>query len=360
MNLCEILKNSPDEIFYNPLLGNVTVTPASDGNLIHIHQGGFTVDIAPDGTDNDGNLALYPSREERDWEQYKAKIQQTSDTQHLSFKLGDKVKVKSSGQIGFIGQPLVTDTGYRVYGFGDGGWDNEYTADELELIESFTYTINDNVICTDLYDKEHYKHKGKIIYIDATRTVGVQYEVNSEENIDNQENDNSDNVVYYSYNKNNIRFKKILSCKSKQITNETLDLCDILKGHINETFFSLTYGNIQLVLIKKDTHKYYPLEFISETHKSFNVMSNGKMDINSCFVDIWPSKELYTQYSDNPEKAWNSWLASMPKYSLEILMTVTEYQGNNEYNKHTSTILKDCNSVDEVNIYKTRIINVFQ
>ena len=64
-NLCELLKGCDDEIFYNPLLGNVTVTPSNDGKLLHVHQGGFTVDIAADGTDSDGNMALFPSKEQR-------------------------------------------------------------------------------------------------------------------------------------------------------------------------------------------------------------------------------------------------------------------------------------------------------
>lgn len=71
LNLAELLKGCDDEIFYNPLLGNVTVTPSIDGKLLHVHQGGFTVDIAPNGTDNDGNMALFPSKELRDWIEWK-------------------------------------------------------------------------------------------------------------------------------------------------------------------------------------------------------------------------------------------------------------------------------------------------
>ena len=70
-NLCELLKGCDDEIFYNPLLGNVTVMPSNDGKLLHVHQGGFTVDIAADGTDSDGNMALFPSKEQRNWMEWK-------------------------------------------------------------------------------------------------------------------------------------------------------------------------------------------------------------------------------------------------------------------------------------------------
>ena len=68
LNLSKLLKGLDNEIFYKPLLGNVTVTLSSDGKLLHIHQGDFTIDISWDGKDADGNMALFPSKDQRDWE----------------------------------------------------------------------------------------------------------------------------------------------------------------------------------------------------------------------------------------------------------------------------------------------------
>lgn len=65
LNLCKLLKNYQGEIFYNPLLGSVKVT--TDDILVHIHYGRVTIDIAPNGKDNDGNMALFPSVTQRDW-----------------------------------------------------------------------------------------------------------------------------------------------------------------------------------------------------------------------------------------------------------------------------------------------------
>ena len=49
------------------------------------------------------------------------------------FKVGDKVKIKNTKQTGTIKESYSNDAGYRVYfEDGDGGWDEEYSADKLE------------------------------------------------------------------------------------------------------------------------------------------------------------------------------------------------------------------------------------
>ena len=49
------------------------------------------------------------------------------------FDIGQKVRAKGTKQIGTIKEPYSNDVGYRVYfEDGDGGWDKEYSADELE------------------------------------------------------------------------------------------------------------------------------------------------------------------------------------------------------------------------------------
>lgn len=92
LNLCELLKDRENEIFYNPLLGNVTVTPSPDGKLLHVHQGGFTVDIASDGTDSDGNMALFPSKEQRDWIEWNKENNHKIPKTWSELKKSDKAK----------------------------------------------------------------------------------------------------------------------------------------------------------------------------------------------------------------------------------------------------------------------------
>ncbi|MDE5976278.1 MAG: hypothetical protein K2G69_07000, partial [Muribaculaceae bacterium] len=51
----------------------------------------------------------------------------------LKFDIGQKVRAKGTKQIGTIKEPYPNDVGYRVYfEDGDGGWDKEYSADDLE------------------------------------------------------------------------------------------------------------------------------------------------------------------------------------------------------------------------------------
>lgn len=75
----ELLRENSGETYWNPLLGHVTVTPSANGKLIHLHQGDIIVDIGNDLLDSMGNIALYPSRSQKDWKswyEYKNAISQ--------------------------------------------------------------------------------------------------------------------------------------------------------------------------------------------------------------------------------------------------------------------------------------------
>lgn len=76
-----------------------------------------------------------------------------------SFKIGDNVRVKETNQIGTIIEPYSNDGGYRVYfDDGDGGEDDEFTADQLELYKKTTEskdaegTVIQGWVCRDKKD----------------------------------------------------------------------------------------------------------------------------------------------------------------------------------------------------------------
>ena len=68
-NLCEILKGHEGETFYSPLLGNIKFKSA-DGGLVFFNYGISVVDIPYNGLDNDGNMSVFPSKDQRDWNKW--------------------------------------------------------------------------------------------------------------------------------------------------------------------------------------------------------------------------------------------------------------------------------------------------
>ena len=69
INLCEILKGHEGKTFYQPLLGNITFKSA-DGGLVFFNYGRSVIDIPYHGLDNDGNMSLFPSKDQRDWHKW--------------------------------------------------------------------------------------------------------------------------------------------------------------------------------------------------------------------------------------------------------------------------------------------------
>lgn len=104
--------------------------------------------------------------------------------------------------------------------------------------------------------------------------------------------------------------------------NENINLCEILKGHEDETFYSPIYGN--MVLIKVDDRYPYPLYFDTnnKTVQTFN--SDGKPDILCAECLVFPSKDqrdwniwLEEQNSKDP-KTWNDLVKSEKYYCNTI------------------------------------------
>lgn len=70
INLYNFIKTEPDTLFYNPLLGLVKVRIGHIENTLIISNSQGTVTISAEGTDSDGNLCIFPSKDIRDWNSY--------------------------------------------------------------------------------------------------------------------------------------------------------------------------------------------------------------------------------------------------------------------------------------------------
>lgn len=71
--------------------------------------------------------------------------------------------------------------------------------------------------------------------------------------------------------------------------NENINLCEILKGHEGETFYSSLYGNIKLIHINE---KYpYPLYFKSHISNNITFSKDGKPDRLGPECLLFPSKD---------------------------------------------------------------------
>ena len=76
--------------------------------------------------------------------------------------------------------------------------------------------------------------------------------------------------------------------------NENINLCEILKGHEGETFYSPIYGNLTY------HPTLYPLvRFKTVTGAIFDINANGKVYENSDELFVFPSKD---------QRDWNKWI----------------------------------------------------
>lgn len=69
IDLSKILKGHKGEAFYNPLLGYIKLKSVEAG-LLNFFFGSSVFSLPYDGTDRDGNLAVFPSKNQRDWNKW--------------------------------------------------------------------------------------------------------------------------------------------------------------------------------------------------------------------------------------------------------------------------------------------------
>lgn len=77
------------------------------------------------------------------------------------------------------------------------------------------------------------------------------------------------------------------------IMNENINLCEILKGHEGETFYSPIFGNLTLFAIN-----FQILEFTSIENDTVAIESSGKFYNKADEIAVYPSKD---------QRDWNKW-----------------------------------------------------
>ena len=186
------------------------------------------------------------------------------------FDIGQKVRAKGTKQIGTIKEPCSNDIGYRVYfEDGDGGWDKEYPAEDLEPYTEEKETIKMKTL------EESLPGATKIIDENFDYLVGIK---------DNME-------------------------------EKELNLCELLKGCEGEEFYSLTHGDVKLEVIhtpEVNKPTYYLLIRPGFRVGREVILSNGKRDMSGVVI-LYPSRALYEKYPLDAYTAWMEWKESRDK-----------------------------------------------
>lgn len=103
--------------------------------------------------------------------------------------------------------------------------------------------------------------------------------------------------------------------------NENINLCEILKGHEGETFYSPTFGNLTLFAINFQT-----LEFTSIENDTVAVESSGKFYDKADEIVVFPSKD---------QKDWIKWIeeqkSEVPKTWSELYNNKNSFVDNELY-----------------------------
>ena len=104
-----------------------------------------------------------------------------------------------------------------------------------------------------------------------------------------------------------------------------LNLCEILKGHEGEIFYSPLYGNMTFVEIRKGYA--YPLIFTLKG-KDYYLTSNGKFNLDNAECLIFPSKD---------QRDWNKWIEEQKPKTPKTWKELIEANQNKSYGVIIST-----------------------
>lgn len=208
------------------------------------------------------------------------------------FKVGDKVKVIEpncwhSGQIGIV-RKARTSSEQVMVAFGEGGAANFYLEECLE-----PYTEPETKPTEDMETKE--KQKGE---------KGNNSEISQSNNLS----------------------QDVANC-DKPETKE-LNLCELLKGHTCEKFYSSLYDNMV------DIHLYGDVIGINYGVYNTSICSNGAY-FKYGVCTLFPTRALYEQYPLDPYTAWMKWQEEQKKYTLAIAYNCPD-KDNAESIKHLS------------------------
>lgn len=112
--------------------------------------------------------------------------------------------------------------------------------------------------------------------------------------------------------------------------NKELNLCELLKGHEGEIFFSPFYGAMVLMSISDG------LLCFQNSNIGIDLLPNGQSQYAvDGYCAIFPSKALYEQYPLDPYTAWMKWQEGQKKYILAIVYNCPD-KDNAESIKHLS------------------------
>ena len=79
--------------------------------------------------------------------------------------------------------------------------------------------------------------------------------------------------------------------------NENINLCEILKGHEGETFYSPLYGSLELIKVNSENYA-YPIYFKAKVIGAVNFDKQGKPNGLATECLVFPSKD---------QRDWNKW-----------------------------------------------------
>lgn len=194
--------------------------------------------------------------------------------------IGQKVKIKGTKQIGTIKEPYSNDNDYRVYfEDGDGGWDEEYSAEDLEPYTEESRNLSQNI-------------------------------ANCDKSEDNKLKDNME--------------------------GKELNLGELLKGCEGEKIYLPDEGECEIVSVAENE-----IELSQEPNRKIILSEDSYIFTRTGFAYAYPSKESFLANPLNACKAWQGWKeARKPKrwraeygetyYSLRDSFTVCDQYENND------------------------------
>lgn len=107
--------------------------------------------------------------------------------------------------------------------------------------------------------------------------------------------------------------------------NENINLCEILKGHEGETFYSPIAGNIILKQVSNNSNFENPLIFKDANNTLVTFKANG------CYVSIFKNAEPVLFPSKN-QRDWNKWLEEQEH---KVPKTWSDYINSNLYSPNS-------------------------
>lgn len=94
-------------------------------------------------------------------------------------------------------------------------------------------------------------------------------------------------------------------------SENSLDLCELLKGHIGETFFATSFGDVVFDGFNTDCDL-HPFRISHKVAGIWNLAHDGRMHESTPII-LFPSRALYEQYPLDAAKAWSEWRKEQKK-----------------------------------------------